>query len=117
MLSLPSLCAQKMQWYQKPTLRVCRRCRGHERPIDGRPTTEIKVGNATLEVVDSFCYLGDKLESGGGCVRAIIARCGVAWGKFRQLRPVLTSRHLSLETRDKLYNACVRSTMLHGSEI
>ena len=67
-------------------------------------------------MVDSFCYLGDKYDAGGGCERAIIARCGVAWGKFRQLRPVLTSRHLSLRTRGRLYNACVRSAMLHGSE-
>ena len=57
---------------------VCQRCQGLARPIDGRPITEVRVGDATLEVVDSFCYLGDKYDAGGGCERAIIARCGIA---------------------------------------
>ena len=36
-------------------------------------------------------------------------------GKFRQLLPVLTSRHLSPKMRGKQYTACVCLAMLHGS--
>ena len=40
---------------------------GNARPIDGRPQSEVKVGPDKLEVVASFCYLGDVLSAGGGC--------------------------------------------------
>ena len=56
------------------------------------------------------------LDAGGGCDSAIAARCCVAWGKFRRLLPILTSKDLSPKVRGKVYSACVRSAMLHGSE-
>ena len=95
---------------------VCPRCCDLTRPIDGRPATQVEVDGTQLEVVDSFCYLGDMLSAGGGCERAIVTRCCTAWGKFRKLLPILTSKHLSLVARGKVFNACVRSAMLHGSE-
>ena len=61
----------------------------------------------------TFCNLGDMLCSGGG---HIAARCCMAWGKFRKLLPVLTTRHLSPRIPGKVYEACVCSAMLHGSE-
>ena len=39
-----------------------------------------------------------------------------AWKKFRELLPVLTSRHLSYKTRGHVYSSCVQSAMLHASE-
>ena len=63
-----------------------------------------------------FSYLGDVISAGGGCLQAIGTRCSVAWGKFKRLLPILTSKSLSLLTRGKVYNTCVRSAMLHGSE-
>ena len=56
------------------------------------------------------------LSSGGGCTQAIIARCRVAWGKFKRLLPILTNKHLSLEARGRVYYACVRSALLRRSE-
>ena len=47
---------------------------------------------------------------------AAITRCKCAWGKFRQLLPLLTNRHLPLLTRGKVYSSCVRSVMLHAAE-
>ena len=78
--------------------------------------TEIKADQAKFEVVPSFCYLGDTLSAGGGCDLATITRVQTAWKKFRELMPVLTSRHISLTTRGRLYSSCIRSTMLHASE-
>ena len=95
---------------------VCPRCTGHARPIDGRPVTEVEIDGTLLEAVDKFCYLGDMLDAGGGCDTAIATRCCVAWGKFRKLLPILTSRHLSPKIRGNVYEAGVRSAMLHGSE-
>ena len=65
------------------------------RPIDGRPQNEFQVGPDKLEVVASFCYLCDMLSAGGGCEIAVTTRVKTAWKKFRELLPVLTSRHLS----------------------
>ena len=95
---------------------VCPRCQGLSRPIDGRPATHIEVGSVQVEVVDEFCYLGDMLGAGGGCTNAIINRCRIAWGKFRKLLPILTSRHLALHIRGRVFSTCVRTAMLHGSE-
>ena len=95
---------------------VCPRCRGLSRPIDGRPKTKIEVDGVELEVVGECCYLGDMMGAGGGCANAISNRCGIAWGKFRSLIPVLTSRHVPLLVRGRVFSTCVRTAMLHGSE-
>ena len=67
-------------------------------PIDGRPQNEVQVGPDKLEVVASFCYMGDMLSAGEGCEIAVTTRVKTAWKKFRELLPVLTSRHLSYKT-------------------
>ena len=89
---------------------------GNARPIDGRPQNEVQVGPDKLEVVASFCYLGDMLSAGGGCEMAVTTRVKTAWRKFRELLPVLTSRHLSYKTRGHVYSSCLGSAMLHASE-
>ena len=92
------------------------RCMGNARPIDGRPQSELQVGPDKLVVVASFCYLGDMLSAGGGCEMAVTTHVKTAWKKFRELLPLLTSRHLSYKTRGHVYSSCVRSAMLHASE-
>ena len=69
-----------------------------------------------LDVEATICYLGDMLCSGGGCDCAITARCCVAWGKFRKLLPVLTTRHPSSMVHGKVCTACVYSVLLPSSE-
>ena len=69
----------------------CVRCMGNARPIDGRPQSEVQVGPDKLEVVASFCYLGDMLSAGGGCEITVTTHVKTAWKKFRELLPVLTS--------------------------
>ena len=58
---------------------VCQRCRrGVACPIDGRPVTHVDVDGTQLDVEATFCYLGDMFSAGGGCDRAIAARCCAA---------------------------------------
>ena len=85
-------------------------------PLDGRPQKEVQVGPDKLEVVASFCYLGDMLSAAGGCELSTTTRVKTAWKKFKDLLPVLSSRHLSFKTRGHVYSSCVRNTMLHASE-
>ena len=89
---------------------------GNACPIDGRPQNEVQVGPGKLEVVASFCYLGDMLSAGGGCEIAVTTRVKTAWKKLRELLPVFTSRHLSYKTCGHVYSSCVQSAMLHASE-
>ena len=94
----------------------CARCMGNAPPIDGRPQSEVQVGPDKLEVVAFFCYLGDMLSAGGGCEMAVTTRVKTAWKMFKELLPVLTSRHLSYKTPGQVYSSCMRSAMLHASE-
>ena len=93
----------------------CTRCQGTARPLDGRPQKEVQVGPDKLEVVASFCYLGDMLSAAGGCELSTTTRVKTAWKKFKDLLPVLFSRHLSFKTRGHVYSSCVGSAMLHAS--
>ena len=72
------------------------------RPIDGRPQNEVQVGPDKLEVVASFCYLGDMLSAGGGCETAVTTRVKTAWKKFRELLPVPAT---SLTRHGAMYTA------------
>ena len=53
-------------------------CMGNARPIDGRPQSEVQVGPDKLEVVASFCYIGDMLSAGGSCEMAVTTRVKTA---------------------------------------
>ena len=57
------------------------------------------------------------LSVDGDSDAAVEARIRIGWNKFRQLVLLLTNRDISLIRRGKLYSSCVRSSMLHGSEI
>ena len=96
----------------------CPHCHGVPgvRPVDGRPFKEVEVGDCVLEAVDRFCYLGDMLSAGGGCMAAATARCRCAWGKFRENLPLLTSKPVPFDLRGCLFSSNVHSSMLHGTE-
>ena len=75
-------------------------CKGTARPIDGRPHNEwLLMQDKKLDVVDSFCYLGDMVGAGGGCDLSVITRS--AWGKFRELLTISQNKHRSRATHFK----------------
>ena len=103
-------CSQCMYWVHKKCSGVrgrlaedpdyvCPRCCDQSRPIDNRPATQADVDGTLLDVESNFCYLGDILCAGVGCNLAIVTRCSTAWGKFKRLLPILTSKHVPLRTR------------------
>ena len=95
----------------------CSRCKGTAHPIDGRPHNELLLmQDKKLDFVDSFCYLGDTIGAGGGCDLSVITRIRSAWGKFRELLPILTSRALSYITRGQIYSMYIRTVLLYASE-
>ena len=119
-------CSQSMYWVHKKCSRVrgrfaedpayvCPRCCDQARPIDNRPVTQVDVDGTLIYVESNFCYLGNMLCAGGGCKLAIVIRCNTAWGKFKRLLPILTSKQVSLRTLGKVFKACVRSALSLGS--
>ena len=52
-----------------------------------------------LEVVGSYCYLGDVQQVDGGVDAAVVARIRCTWGKFRVLEVFLTMKGVSLKLR------------------
>jgi len=92
-------------------------CRGCVNLVTGTGRTSVDIGgDANLELVDKFCYLGDMLSVEGDADAAVETRIRIGWNKFRQLVPLLTNKDVSLKVRGRLYSSCVRSSMLHGSE-
>ena len=81
----------------------CTLCQGTARPLDGRQQREVQDGPDKLEVVASFCYLGDMVSAAGGC-------------EIPTITHVKTSRHLSFKTYGRVYSSCVRNAVLHASE-
>src|SRR5208282_561396 len=76
----------------------------------------IKLNGDTLEGVGKFCYLGDMIGLGVGAEDASSTRVKCAWGKFRELSPILTVRRASLKLKREVYRTCVQSVMVGGSE-
>ena len=79
-------------------------------PVTGTGRTSVDIGgNANLELVDKFCYLGDMLSVEGDADAAVETRIRIRIGrnKFRQLVPLLTNKDISLTVRGRLYSSCV----------
>ena len=76
----------------------------------------ISNGPDKLEVVASFCYLGDMLLAAGGCELSTTTRVKNAWKKSKELKPVLSSSSLSFKTCGRVYSTCVRSAMPQASD-
>ena len=77
---------------------------------------EKSVGPDKLEVVASYCYLGDMLSAADGCELSTTTHVKTSWKKFKELLPVFSSFHLSFKTQGHVYSSCVWSTKLHASD-
>jgi len=69
-----------------------------------------------IETVKGFCYLGDRLNATGGSEVDVTARTRIGWVKFREYGEVLYGKRFSLKLKGKVYQSCILSAMLYGSE-
>ena len=61
-------------------------------PVTGTGRTSADIGgDANLELVHKFCYLGDILSVDRDADAAVETRIRIGWNKFRQLVPLLTT--------------------------
>ena len=67
--------------------------------------------------MNSFCYLGDILNASGGSEAGVTARTQIGWIKFRECGELLYGRKFLLKMKRKIYQSCIRSAILYGSEM
>src|SRR6266516_4816423 len=95
---------------------TCRNCIGGGVKLVEEAKQFVLGTSDKIEVVENFCYLGDVIGKGGGAEESSRARVRCAWGKFRDLKMLLTARGSSLRVKGKIYRACVQRVLVYGSE-
>ena len=78
--------------------------------------TCITIDANEFETVAEFYFLCDIKGQAGGCIDTVTGHIWSAWEAFHELLPVLKNRGISLLNRGKVFKACVRCVLLHGSE-
>ena len=76
----------------------------------------VQVNEENLRQSESFTYLGSIIKPEGGTKEDIHSRLGKARGVFREMGNIWRSAQYSTKTKLKLYQSCVVSTLLYGSE-
>ena len=69
-----------------------------------------------VKTVNEFGYFRDKLKSSVECEAAVTARMTIRWIKFRECSEILLGKRFSLKIKARVFQSCVRSAMLYGSE-
>ena len=55
-----------------------------------------------VDLVKSFCYLGDRLNASGGSEAAVTARTRIGWIKSRECEELLYGRKFSLNMKGRI---------------
>ena len=66
----------------------------------------------SLEIVDSFHYLGDVISCGGGLESAVRDRISCVWTKWRALARLLVNHSIPLEQRFTVHERGLHCCML-----
>ena len=74
--------------------------------VDGNP----------IDLVESFTYLGSIQTSDGYCRSDIARRIGLASSAMSSLNNTWSTKHLSIETKVRVYQTLVLSILLYASE-
>jgi len=80
-------------------------------------TADIQVQGYTVEVVDEFCYLGSYISQNGNCEKDLKVRIGKASDIFGKMKKVWRNKHINLQTKLRLYETLILSTLLYGAEV
>ena len=84
---------------------------------DVSTTPEIKIDEHTLGVVTAFTYLGSTISSNLSLDAELNTRIGKAASCMARLsKRVWENKRLTVTTKAQVYQACVLSTLLYGSE-
>ena len=84
--------------------------------INATSQEHVMVGDVNLEDVNTFEYLGSKIDESGGTDTDVKARICKARSAFASLNKIWNSRTLSVRTKLRLFNSNVMSVLLYGAE-
>jgi hypothetical protein len=76
----------------------------------------IRLNKENIKRSLDFCYLGSVVAEDGGASIDVKTRIQKARGSFSKLRKVWTSTSIRKDNKIKIFNACVKSVLLYGSE-
>ena len=69
-----------------------------------------------LERVNSYCYLGDKVNGGRGSELAVTRRIGLGLKAFNSVSSMLCDKRHTWNIKGQIYRTCVRPVMTYDSE-
>ena len=81
-----------------------------------KPTANVKVDGTAVEQVGSFNYPGPTVKADGRCVDEIKNRVGIGHVTFSKMKDVLKSTKIPLNTRKRILQCYVWSTLLYGAD-
>ena len=76
----------------------------------------IIVNECLVEFVESFCYFGCMITTGGDAKEDVNCRLNKARAAFGRMHAVLASSHISRPTKLRAFSSGVKSILLYGSE-
>jgi len=80
-------------------------------------TADIHVQSSTVEVVDEFCYLSSYISQNGNCEKDVKVRIEKVSAIFDKIKKVWRNKHINLQTKLRLYEALILTTVLYGAEV
>ncbi|KAH8333438.1 hypothetical protein KR067_003621 [Drosophila pandora] len=76
----------------------------------------ITICGKSVEYVDSFVYLGTVISANGGVEKDMENRLSKARSAFGRLQRIWRNQQISRKTKLRIFNACIKSVLLYGSE-
>ena len=89
----------------------CRECKGCHVTVENQ---EDKLHDDAEKETD-FLYLGDRINSGGGCEATVASRTKLGWVNS-DIAKINFANKFTQKIRGSTCKTCVRSAMLYGSE-
>lgn len=84
--------------------------------INTTSSNSVNIDGAPIEEVAQFNYLGSLITTDGGAIEDIKSRLSKAQAAFGRLWSCWKSTKIARGTKLRVFNACVKSVLLYGSE-
>ena len=81
-----------------------------------KPKIKTTIDGTDIEQVTHFTYLGQEMTEDGRCETEIKRRIGIAKSTFSKMNKILTSKNIALDTRKRILQCYIWSTLLYGAE-
>ena len=82
----------------------------------GPDLLKVVVDGSSVNLVESFIYLGSIQTSDGYCRSDITCQIGLAYSAMSSLNNIWNTKHLSIQTKVRVYQTLVLSILLYASE-